>query len=230
MSIFAGPTIVNLNQGLVLHLDAAAIKSYNTAISTSTWYDISYNTTGTTLYNSVTYNSANAGSMVFTATNNTYAVAPINPAYTAGTISAWARFGLNNNGTICVYTANNPTGSYTHCMYTTPSNTFNAYMYDGGTKTATGATVLSVNTWYNFVMTWQDGVAVNAYLNGQFESTVAIGSSWKSGSNFWLGAAWGGGPAMTGNISEISVYNRVLSVAEIQQNYQALKSRYGITA
>jgi len=32
---------------------------------------------------------------------------------------------------------------------------------------------------------------------------------------------------LLGNISNIQIYNKVLTAAEIQQNYEALKGRYG---
>ena len=39
-----------------------------------------------------------------------------------------------------------------------------------------------------------------------------------SGNNFW-----------SGSISVVQAYNRALSAAEIQQNYNAQKSRFGLT-
>jgi hypothetical protein len=44
------------------------------------------------------------------------------------------------------------------------------------------------------------------------------------------GAGWGGSTnfSIEGNLSLLRIYNRVLSVAEIQQNFQAIRGRYGI--
>ena len=67
MAIRGGPDIIE--DGLVLHLDAADRNSY--AGSGSTIYDLVDSTTNGTLTNSPTFSSANGGSISFDATNET---------------------------------------------------------------------------------------------------------------------------------------------------------------
>jgi hypothetical protein len=77
-----------------------------------------------------------------------------------------------------------------------------------------------------------DGINVSTYDHGSVASisysannSLMIGAepgsgstiSWPSGATYFLG-----------RISTVRVYNRALSTAEIQQNYIATKSRYGL--
>ena len=65
------------------------------------------------------------------------------------------------------------------------------------------------------------------YVNG----TLSVGPN-ASGSNgpngFAIGSYAGSGEFSNSHISNLIVYNRVLSAAEIQQNFTALRGRYGI--
>jgi len=71
MGFYRGPQIVT--SGLVLHLDAANLKSYPG--TGTTWYDRSGNLNGGvvnngTLYNGPSFSSTNMGSLVFNGTNS----------------------------------------------------------------------------------------------------------------------------------------------------------------
>ena len=63
MALSHSPRIVT--NGLVLALDAANQKSYNTVTSTSTWYDLSGNNKSGTLNGNITYYSTNSGFLSF---------------------------------------------------------------------------------------------------------------------------------------------------------------------
>lgn len=69
------------------------------------------------------------------------------------------------------------------------------------------------------------------YLNKSLvgSNSSITGSFGASSGNFTIGLSPGGAYSTFGDISSVKVYNRVLTTTEIQQNYDAHKSRFGLT-
>jgi hypothetical protein len=105
--------------------------------------------------------------------------------------------------------------------------------FNGGNGTLSSSNVFLPNTWNNFTATKTPGAAnttTKLYLNG---IELTISSSTTITPNFipnvlnvgrWVDATYGF--FYPGRISQVSIYNRALSAAEVAQNYNALKSRY----
>ena len=79
----------------------------------------------------------------------------------------------------------------------------------------------------NFVGTY-NGVNLKLYENG---TLIQTGSSYttnisNSSTNLEIGRGGGGSYNWSGNIPQVSIYNRALSAAEVSQNYNALVGRY----
>ena len=110
-----------------------------------------------------------------------------------------------------------------YMLWFNSNNTIDFY-FAGGVR-VDSATFINANTWYNVVGTY-NGTTSSIYINGVLDlSTNNTVSANASGSNFIVGS-YGAARNFTGKISNILAYNRALSAAEIQQNYNALKSRY----
>ena len=99
---------------------------------------------------------------------------------------------------------------------------------------STNAT-LSINTWYIVAMAVDlPSQLVYFYINGVLDCVVSIGRViGNSASNSIVigGAAadsYGGTRMFKGKIATAFHYNRLLSAKEIQQNYNAQKSRFGL--
>ena len=92
---------------------------------------------------------------------------------------------------------------------------------------------ISANTWYNFVVTL-DGTTPKMYLNGvELTTTILSGKTNTTSKAITVNQAFvgrrgdnQGNDYFGGNIASVKDYNRALTAAEIQQNYNALKSRY----
>ena len=116
------------------------------------------------------------------------------------------------------------------------SATFAVYVSDntGDLKTrlkgGTPLTITNVNNnqWYNVGVTW-DGTTAKAYLDGSFVNNISVGSASYQVQLFNLGTtATGVGNKFTGNIAASTVYNRALTASEVEQNFNALRGRFGI--
>ena len=197
------------------------------------WTDFSNNGNSGTLTNGPTYSSANGGSFVFDGSNDwfstTLSIGDANTSFSWGGFvkvnsSTSSNFFLFGN-----YTENSTTPFFAITFNNSGDNTF-IYIRDstGGTEISSGSTNLDLSTWY-YLMGVRDAGAnqVKLYVNGELVDTDTFAGSHnvKSTTN-----NFGGVRHLTNyancNIGTIHVYNRALTQAEIQQNYNALKSRY----
>jgi hypothetical protein len=110
-----------------------------------------------------------------------------------------------------------------------PSNTMRIrfYLSNSGDVACPDSATHALNTWYHFVGTY-DGSNMRFYRNGTLTNTVAgSGTLGGSGANMVIGS-YSGAYYSQGQIPVVKVYNRTLSAVEIQQNFNALRGRYGI--
>ena len=218
MTIGYGPRIVT--DGLVLALDAADRNSYPG--SGTAWTDLSGRGNNGTLTNGPTYSSSNGGSIVFDGVDDYVSRSPsvitgnqsfswgawINPS----TIGTPVFFGLNSVGQGMV-------------SYWDPSNNKVRVGTFGSDKLTSGTTILP-STWGYTFWTW-DGTTLISYTNGVADGTTA-GFTFNISSNYITIGNAVNTQYFGGKISNTQVYNRALTAAEIQQNFQALRGRFGI--
>ena len=219
-----------VRNGLVLNLDAGNLASYPG--SGTTWTDLSGLGNNGTLTNGPTYSSSNGGSINFSGSNQSVNLGTFF-TYQTFTINLWVNAGSTQNTYANIFD-NNHTGFRNFTMQQDASTT-NAYGF--GVNDATGGIsgasfTLTSGIWTNITITFTPSDRVILYLNGVFSSQGGLAG----GRNIFYQsqtlnlARWGGDTARgwNGRISNFSVYNRVLSASEIQQNYNALATRYGL--
>ena len=95
---------------------------------------------------------------------------------------------------------------------------------------ANSGTFIQPNTWY-FVVGTYNGTTGCLYLNGILNASGNVSTvSNSTNASFDIGRyEFVDRRHFTGNISSALVYNRALSATEILQNYNATKSRFGLT-
>jgi hypothetical protein len=210
-----------VRNGLVLHLDAANVKSYPG--SGTTWTDLSGNGNNGTLVNGVGYSAANKGSLTFDGVND----------FVSGSISSISSWTCS-----IWYTSNNISGALVYYPFSIATNsgigfggTFNSstinkwYFFDSVTSFSVAG--INVNQWYNIVVTKSE-TTYNFYTNGNVSLSNQTGVN-LSISSYNLGRRIGTDPwYANGSISNANIYNRALTAAEISQNFEALRGRYGI--
>ena len=230
MALAHSPRIVT--DGLVLALDAGNTKSYPG--SGTAWTDLSGKGNNGTLTNGPTFDSGNGGSIVFDGTDDYVTtgttLTDADELY-ANTGNAWSTSSWFNvdaiSGLDKVVTGRGSgvDGATVYAVWI--NNADLKVRLRGGTSTNISTSIAS-NTWYNVVVTW-DGTTANGYLNGQFVTTLAVGTASNQTNTFTIGATNSGVLSeMDGKISQTLVYNRALTAAEVKQNYRNIKGRYGL--
>jgi hypothetical protein len=214
--------------GLVLSLDGANPKSYPG--SGPTWNDLSGNGNGGTLVNGPTFSDDNKGSLIFDGVDD-YATAGNFFTYQAFTINLWIKPGSSQT-TYADIIDNNHRGDQNWVCQQNISN-LNQYSFvvfgAAGQVSETGNFTLTSNTWVNLTFTY-DGDKVRGYNNGTlFATGASLGTTINYNAQSLFLGGWGnGGRNWNGQYSFFQSYNRVLSAAEITQNYDAIKGRYGL--
>ena len=205
---------------MVLNLDAGNLNSYPG--SGTTWTDLSGSGNNGTLTNGPTFSGANRGSIVFDGVDD-YVLTPVNIDANPNTVSAWFNASSTSGARGIVLTDN---GGWDKGFEIT-NGFFNIHV--GNNLSSTGVSALS-NTWYFGTIVYTS-ISMSFYINGAniwnggapggtSGSTVEIGRA-----NFPGGA---GSRFFSGNIAQVSIYNRALTPEEVSQNFNALRSRYGI--
>lgn len=227
MALGHGPRIVT--DGLVLALDAADANSYSG--SGTAWTDLSGKGNNGTITNA-TFNSdgyfAFDGSGDYVTTGNTLPDADelFADTGTAWSVSSWFNVALINFFDKAVTGRGGGIGSA--AVYAVWVNQANLRVRLRGGTITNISTSIADDTWYNVAVTW-DGSTARGYLNGQFITTLAVGTASNQTETFTIGATDGGAQTeMIGSISQTLAYNRALTASEIEQNYNALRGRYGI--
>jgi hypothetical protein len=211
-----------VQSGLMLHLDAENPSSY--AGAGTVWYDVSGNAynagmNNITPSNWVTYNGVKAfetndtnnqnftvGSFPFPQSGRTYEIWINSKSFSIG----WQSWFDDGNGERVLF------GTSTNTIHVYPSVEVSANLVAG--------------QWYQllYTMVGGNGTAVVVYKDGQAIGSGTYGYALSSGTGtlFILGDS--GSEITSCYCSTVRVYNRVLSAAEVLQNYNATKSRFGL--
>jgi len=219
MTVNANPYIVT--SGLVLSLDAGNPRSY--AGTGTIWSDVSDNGNNGTLINGPTFSTSNGGSIVFDGINDRVST-NFKPGG-ARSYFIWVRYNsINSLPAGFSLTGTQEVAAYN---YLGIQNGGSFYYYAGTSGGQLASTLLSANIWYQqgFVL-FADG-SRKLYLNGVEIANQAGGLGNTATAEFSIGCVnqnhW-----INGSISIVTQYNRPLSDAEIQQNFNAYRGRYGI--
>lgn len=228
-----------VRNGLVLHLDAANKKSYPG--TGTTWTDLSGLGNNGTLVNGVGYNSSNKGNFTFDGVNDFISIAnsssykvqfPMSlgiifkiPTATSRMVSFLTDDTSDFHRGVCVQVLTSLVPSVQY-----GNGTMNA---PGGRRNFDGTSTLELNKWYYMVATLANNLSCQIYINGVSDSTAyASGTATTLAYSTGVGTIGRKNDVTTaysnGTISLAQVYNRALSAAEVKQNFEALRGRYGI--
>lgn len=225
-----------VTSGLIMHLDAGNTSSYPG--TGSTWSDLSGYGNHGTLINGVTYTSANSGSLFFDGVDD-YFVTNTNldlsntdkltvqiilkTATTSEKMIMEHSINWNSNNAYGVFINNNK-------MQFTDHNQ--------GYNVRNSVATINDNNWHLLSATTDRSLSATdqtrIYIDGNSANSVNVPNLVNDNSgNFtshklYISSRAGLNYFFNGTIAQVLIYNRVLTTEEIQQNYNATKSRYGL--
>jgi len=236
-----------ITTGLINYFDAAP-----TGVSPTKYSGVGYDSSGVwrdqvgsadiTLYNSPAYDSStNGGLLTFTRTSSQYgaSAAATMPTRSDMTVEIWAQT-IPGYGAAppANYIANILDGNNSPWIIRPPVTTgalnyvkaAAAYMIGGSTQSANTVT-LTGNTWYQIVLRKSGGYNGYMYvsINGCSNSSMGVnyGYYWTTAGQ--LALMWNGATTYRGGkMAIVRIYNYRLSDAEVLQNYNATKARFGL--
>jgi len=236
----AGPDLVQNN--LVLDLDAADKNSYPG--SGTSWRDLSGNGYNGTLTNGPTFNGSNGGSIFFDATDDFVSVGNIG-TIASFTVLVWC-YPTNvtsyRNILDCNFNYNAITGNVGPRLEMNSAAQL-GWIYSNVTNSNDSFyahTVLNANfnanSWYCIGITYNSsGNTSTTYYNGSPTAFSRTSYGTPTGfvgtmNNVILGKGFFLDPARlyAGRISNTVIYNRALTAAEVLQNYNVTKTRFGL--
>ena len=215
-----------VRNGLVLNIDAGDTRSYSGSGNTCT--DLSSNMFTGTLNNGVTYSTDNGGSFIFDGVND-YISIPSNTALNPTldmTVSCWAYLTGFKTALSLFGKGAGVSGQGGYDFRVDSATQLNLVKYYIIDQTVTVPTI-SLNTWYNFAAV-QGSTSVAYYINGVYANTFSNSVAYQTPiADMAIGKSrltvYAGG-----KINNVLKYNRQLTAAEIQQNFNATRWRFGI--
>ena len=228
---FTTPNIVTSN--LVLWYDPSNSVSYPGSGSTITnLASTSLNGTMSNITYTDPYFSYNGSSSQISVPDN----ALLEPGTGDWTMEAWVYLS-NNSGSKVILGKFDPGGMAADVSYSMRISGSTAYAQLGdGSGAYVNSTnyTLPLNTWTQIVYVWKN-VATNSletYINGTSIGTVnhSLGSILNTSANLYIGSYNNGeySQYMNGRIGITRLYSAALTSAEVLQNYNADKSKYGL--
>ena len=218
-----------VQQGLVLNLDAGNPYSY--AGAGTTWYDVSGNNYNGTLTNGPVYNITNGGVIVFDGSNDYVVSSNFTPNFSTKTLSGWVKLSsISQQGGGLITLQSIDGVVFDSIVY---NETGQGWGFGSNGFSRTGwSNVLETSTsdWVNITATYENS-NYRLYRNGTLIQTLtSFGAlNFNFNSNVQLGYRHlGSSGYLAATISQGFVYNIALSAAQVLQNYNATKGRFGL--
>ena len=192
-----------------------------------------------TLTNGTSYDNSNVGSFVFDGSNDHISGSVNNPSGDwVHSIEFWMYMNQNQSAISSrqdPFTIGTPTTSR-YSAVDISNNNFNLYFYSNDCIVNT-TNLFVANTWYHIGLTYAGGGATNTnkklYINGvnrAFDTSGSANLNIPANATVNIGRDGGRNTAyFNGRISNFKIYNnKALTAAEVKQNFNALRDRYGI--
>ena len=229
ITIGAGISIIGISSvvtaGLQLYLDAGNASSYPG--SGTTWTDLSGNSRDGTLTNGPTYDSADGGSIVFDGSNDLVQCSG-SLTVTAATFVTWVKRNGNQGQYDGILFSR---GANTTGMNFQSSNQLGYHWNDAGNTYNWQSGLTIPNATWCMIAISVTNTAATAYLCQSSGTTTATNTVNHSSSNLndiKLALDDAAARYFNGNIAIAQLYNTALSAAQVSQNFQADRGRFGV--
>jgi len=215
------PTVVR--SGLMGYWDAGKVASYSG--SGSTWYDISGNGNNATL-SGLTFNSGSGGYFKPTVTTTGSATTPSFANTATMTMECWYKSSSGDSFT--TYGRIMDRGDTTISLGTYGTYQLRSWVYAGGGRTSPENVKNGIGQdglWHHIGYTF-DGSTARFYFDGTYVNYASRSGALES--PYALTLFTGDGYGFGGQIAVARYYSTVLSAAQISNNFQADRARFGV--
>jgi hypothetical protein len=210
--------------GLVLHLDASNVDSYPAA--GNIWYDLSRSKIDGTLFNGINYNTTDNITSFSLDGVDDYVQTTLTGTFPQISFDFWGFFDdVNLNTRLRNESAfgdwiNARIHFGTRWSVGMHWNVNNSWVEIPATSLKFG--------WNHYSLIWNANTTQKlVYINNMLASTESTNGNIILG-DFKIGVATNLNAFYRGRLSNFKVYNRALTAQEIQQNFNALRNRYGV--
>lgn len=227
MALIHSPSLVT--NGLVLCLDAANVKSYPG--SGTTWTDLSSSQNTGTLVSSPVYDAVtNGGVFTFNGTSHCSLVQDLVPSGSRTITVAFKTNDITNR--IGVISCRDGSGGWFITLNRAGSGNFTYSLNNVPTNNDLNAAgfISQTNTWYIITVVHDASINIGTiYSNGTSIASNVLGTILPITSLSSFVAREVNSPStMNGQIAYALTYNRALTAAEVTQNFNALRGRFGL--
>ena len=201
--------------------------------SPARWRNLASNSINFSISSKPTYSTTAKGLFNFNG-SSTYFTAPENSLFNTETLTleCWARTSsINQNGFFFEkVTVNSQYAIFIEgTQIKIRTNTAISGLAD---LQFTAASYIQANVWFLVTASYNNGLK-SFYINGVLLGTQTVTGGFTTNANGMSIGVYGGqtggrGYYFNGDIANLRFYNRVLTNAEVSQNYQATKSRFGL--
>ena len=193
------------------------------------WADLIGNGNNGELVNGVRESSDNLGSLVFDGSNDNIVITN-NSSFNVSdniTLEMWIKLETSqsdNLGFLIKYASG-------YLFYVTPDAgkkfAFDSRNGDGTYYRTAGTTNIQDGVW-KCLTAQKTGLYYRVYVNGVLEGTTIANTVGDISGNVDLRIGTDTGTFLNGKIGSFKIYSRALTAAEVSQNYNALRGRFGI--
>lgn len=223
MSVNYSPRSVS--DDLILYLDAANVKSYPG--SGATWFSLTGKNNATNTA-SPTYTTTNLGEFTYNGTSQYTSVASLSGLIgTTGahTVEMFLKFGSIPVTRQWLMLLGQPTTGAHHWLYNTTNGALALGVFGG---TQVGTLIPTPGQWMQLCVAISP-TGIYVYKNGViYDSNTTTNTLSLTGTPLAIAQLQPTEAYFAGTIATVKIYNRVLSAAEVAQNFAANRGRFGI--
>jgi hypothetical protein len=216
-----------IQNGLLFHWDANNMASYPG--SGTSWFSLTSNSRTATLNNGPTYNnSTNGGFITFDGSNDsaTFTTFTLGNGDSPWTIMAWVRTTTGADGLGAGSILSNSSGGPVYSALSINQGKITYWTYFNGWFRIMGSTTVNNNRWNFLCWVQKNNYYMDMYVNSILDHSNGYTPSGNNNPIDIMGASWAA--PFNGSIGSVMVYNTTLSAAQILQNYNSTRHRFGV--
>lgn len=219
-----------ITSGLAIHLDASNPSSYPG--SGSIWYDLTGNNRSGSMGTGVGYSASNGGVLTFSGATtafvnmfNSNTSTLVGNATNNFSIESW--YQTNNNQPEIMATGGGISG-FVFGYFASTGTAWKVTKY--GVTDLSGGAIPQNTTWHQAVVTYSSTTGVRIYIDGVLSGTaINNNTNLRGGTIFTIGKGESTSYMHNGSIGIFRWYTTVLSAADVLQNYNVNKTRFGLS-